>query len=294
MTEHLDDGGSRAIDVLSVDLEDWYHAFASVTPDRWEGFEDRIVESTGRLLDLLAQAEVRATFFVLGYVADRFPPLIEAVVDAGHEIGLHSYAHQRVSRLSPDQFRADLERGLTAVEKASGHRVVGYRAPMFSINRSGLWALEILKEMGFRYDSSIFPIQNFYYGDPDAPRFPFHPFNDSFVEFPLSTVRLFGVNWPVAGGFYLRTLPFPFIKWGLRRINKEGQPVILYLHPWDLDPAQPRRLTTPRERVTHYHNLHKTAARLSALLKEFRFGPFVQLLEDETSIKREGLWMSRN
>ncbi len=278
---------------LSIDLEDWYQGLTSTSRriDLWPSFEDRIVESTGLLLELLAQADVKATFFVLGYVADQFPQLVRKIADAGHEIGLHSYHHQKISQLTRDQFRTDTARGLEAVEKASGRRVVGYRAPMFSITRAQIWALEVLYEMGFKYDSSVFPIRNGFYGFPEAPRYPFRPFKaGTFVEFPLSTVRFLAINWPVAGGFYLRLLPYALLKRGLKRINSEGKPAIVYLHPWDLDPAQPRPEPTLRERFTHYHNLNQTRAKLTTLLQDFHFTTLINLLEDETLSGQRMAW----
>jgi polysaccharide deacetylase family protein (PEP-CTERM system associated) len=274
---------------LTVDLEDWYQGLTSTSRqvERWPSYEDRVVESTQHLLGILTQAGVKATFFVLGYVADQFPNLVCEVADAGHEIGLHGYHHQQVSRLTRDQFCADLARGRAAVEKAAGKQIIGYRAPMFSINRATVWALEVLSNMGFRYDSSVFPTRNMLYGYPEAPRFPYHPLEgDAFVEFPVSTVRILGINLPVAGGFYLRLLPYPLFKRALQRINLEGKPAIIYLHPWDLDVDQPYPNPTPRERFTHYYNLGRTEGKLEALLRDFRFGTLVDLLDDGTL--REG------
>jgi len=271
------------LNALTIDLEDWYQGLTSTSKqiDRWDSYEDRVVESSERLLDLLAFAGVKATFFVLGYVADQFPRLIKNIAASGHEIGLHSYYHQRVVNLTPEQFHSDLTRGLAAVESASGEKVVGYRAPMFSINQSRMWALEILRDMGFLYDSSIFPIRNIYYGYPDAPRFPFHPFeDDAFIEFPVSTVRFLGINWPVAGGFYMRLIPYQLFKKGLNSINQEGKPAIIYLHPWDIDPDQPRPNPTMREQFTHYYNLHSAEEKLTNLIHDFRFGPLCNLLND--------------
>jgi polysaccharide deacetylase family protein (PEP-CTERM system associated) len=300
------------LNALTVDLEDWYQGLTSTSQqvDRWPVFEDRVVASTERLLEILDRAGVRATFFVLGYVAEEFPGLIRQVADAGHEIGLHGYHHRQVFRLSPDQFRAEIQRGRDAVETASGQPVSGFRAPMFSINRSSLWALEVLRDLGFRYDSSVFPTRNMLYGYPDAPRLPYRPFapgvpvgpdtetegvlpssiqrqsihgelwiSSDFIEFPLSTLRLFGVNWPLAGGFYFRLLPYPVFRWGLRRLNRDGIPAIIYLHPWELDPGHPRPNPTLRERFTHYYNLKRTEAKLVALLRDFLFGPLKGLLE---------------
>lgn len=271
------------LNALTVDLEDWYQGLTSTgrQVDRWPTYEDRVEKNTRRLLAILDAARVKATFFVLGYVADQFPALVREVAEAGHEIGLHSYDHRPVYRLTPDEFRADLERGREAVERAAGRPVVGYRAPMFSINRSALWALEVLSEQGFGYDSSVFPTRNMLYGYPDAPRFPYRPLaGRAFVEFPLSTVSLLGINWPVAGGFYLRLLPYRLLRLGLQRINRGGQPAIVYIHPWDLDPGQPVPSPTWRERFTHYVNLDRAAGKLTAMLGDFRFGPLADLLAD--------------
>ena len=274
------------LNALTIDLEDWYQGLTSTSQqvDRWPDFEDRIEPNTDRILQILDRVGVRATFFVLGYVADQFPELIRRVVAAGHEIGLHGYHHRQVFRLAREQFRAEIERGREAVEAAGGQRIAGYRAPMFSINHSALWALEVLRDLGFRYDSSVFPTRNMLYGFPSAPRFPYHPFDDgSFTEFPLSTVRVLGVNWPLAGGFYLRLLPYPIFRWGLKRINRERKPAVIYLHPWEIDPDHPRPNPTLRERFTHYTNLHRTEAKLSAVLRDFSFGSLADLLEHAKS-----------
>ncbi|MEW5986340.1 MAG: XrtA system polysaccharide deacetylase [Chloroflexota bacterium] len=271
----------QMINALTIDLEDWYQGLTSTgrQVERWSEFEDRVVENTEQLLAVLAAAGVRATFFVLGYVADHFPGLIQQVAAAGHEIGLHGYYHYQATRLTPEQFREDVLAGLQAVEAACGQRLMGYRAPMFSINQRNLWAINVLAELGFVYDSSVFPTRNSLYGFPEAPRFPYRPLPDvAFVEFPLTTLRVAGVNWPVAGGFYLRLLPYPLFRQAIRLLNKEGRPAILYLHPWDLDPDQPRPRPTLRERFTHYYNLRSTAGKLQALLGDFNFGPICELM----------------
>lgn len=276
------------LNALSIDLEDWYQGLTS-TSQRvadWPTYESRVVDSTHYLLELLDQYGTRGTFFVLGYVADQFPALIREVAEAGHEIGVHGYFHRQVWRLTPEAFREDVIRGRRAVEGASARHVIGYRAPMFSINGSSLWALNVLAALGFRYDSSVFATRNMLYGYPGAPRFPYYPLEDQgFIEFPLATVRILGKNWPVAGGFYLRALPYAAFRWGLQRINAEGQPAIVYLHPWDLDVGQPYPHPTLRERFTHYHNLGTTERKLARLLREFRFGPLVELLDDGLRIE---------
>lgn len=266
---------------LTIDLEDWYQGLTSTgrQPEQWPIYEARVVANTERLLTIFAAAKVQATFFVLGYVADHFPALVRQVADQGHEIALHGYSHQHVGRLTPAQFRDDVERGQEAVQAASNRRPRGFRAPMFSINGDSLWALELLRELGFDYDSSVFPTRNPLYGYPQAPRFPYHPFaGDPFVEFPLAVTRVMGLNWPVAGGFYLRLLPYPLLKWGLQRLNQERIPAVIYLHPWDLDTGQPRLNPTLRERFTHYHNRQSSEQKLLALLRDFRFAPLQELL----------------
>jgi polysaccharide deacetylase family protein (PEP-CTERM system associated) len=273
------------INALTIDLEDWYQGLTSTSPriDQWPEYEDRVVGNTRRILEILGQAEVKATFFVLGYVADQFPNLIRKVADDGHEIALHSYYHQHVHRLTPEQFRKDVVRGLEAVEQASGKKVIGFRAPMFSINGTASWALQELCDMGFHYDSSIFPIRNFYYGNPNAPQYPYQPIEGSFfTEFPLATVRFFGFNWPIGGGFYVRSLPYAIIRAGIRHLNRLGQPAVMYLHPWELDLAQHYDQVTFRERITHYHGRASLEKKLRRLIQDFKFAPVEKLLYSRT------------
>jgi polysaccharide deacetylase family protein (PEP-CTERM system associated) len=270
------------LNALTVDLEDWYQGLTSTSQriDQWQEYESRVVASTVRLLDMLSNAGVKATFFVLGYVAERYPELIKRVANEGHEIALHGYFHQRVNTLTPDQFQTDIQRGLDVVEMASGEKVRGYRAPMFSINGASEWVFESLWEMGFLYDSSVFPIRNGYYGIPDAPRFPYRPLeNKTFFEFPVATVKVFGINWPIGGGFYVRTLPSTIIETGIRRLNRQGKSAIMYLHPWELDTEQHFDQVTLRERITHYHGRSSLYAKLHRLLEKFKFVPIIDLLD---------------
>ncbi len=269
------------INGLSVDLEDWYQGLTSTSriPEAWPTFESRVVENTNHLLDILAEHEVRATFFVLGRVASDFPGLIAQIQEGGHELGVHGYYHRAVSQLTRDEFAAEIDRAITALEPIIDEPVIGYRAPMVSINKDCLWALEVLRDRGFEYDSSIFPTKNMLYGQYDAPRFPYHPIaGDSILELPLSTVSIMGLKIPIAGGFYLRTLPYWFIRWGIKRIHSEGQPAIMYMHPWEFDLKQPRIRVTPRERITHYHGRHSLEGKLHLLLQEFHFAPLKELL----------------
>ncbi|HLC40288.1 MAG TPA: XrtA system polysaccharide deacetylase, partial [Methylomirabilota bacterium] len=231
------------INALSFDVEDYFHAHAFsgiVRFEEWPSLEERVVTNTRRLLDLLDKCQVSATFFTLGWVAERHPSLIREIARRGHEVGCHGYAHRLVYAMTPAEFRTDTARAKAAIEDAIGAPILGYRAPTFSITRESLWALEILYREGFRYDSSIFPIVHDRYGIPNAPRFPHKialPDGREIVEFPLSTSSVAGQRIPVAGGGYLRLIPYRLLRAALRRINvREGGPVIIYLHPWELDP----------------------------------------------------------
>lgn len=273
------------LNALTFDVEDYFHveSFAQVvSPDRWAGFETRVADNTRKILDLLDRHGVSATFFVLGWVAEREPDLIRAVAERGHEVGCHSYAHQMITRLDRDAFRADLRRARAAIEDLIGAPVRGYRAPTFSVVRGTLWALEILAEEGFEYDSSIFPIHHDRYGIPDAARFPHRVAlsgGGSIVEFPMTTVRIGPFRWPFSGGGYFRLLPYALIQAGLRRVNElDAMPAMVYLHPWEFDPAQPRLPVRGLARFRHYVNLDRTAAKLERLLGAFAFAPAAEVL----------------
>jgi polysaccharide deacetylase family protein (PEP-CTERM system associated) len=266
---------------LTIDLEDWFQGLTSTSPciDLWPGYESRVARNTEKLLRLLSQHGVKATFFVLGYIAEHMPELVHKVADDGHEIALHGYYHQKVDRQTPDQFRDDIVQGLEAVQRASGQKILGYRAPMFSIDVSSAWALKELSDLGFEYDSSIYPINNHYYGFPGAPRIPYRPLEDRrFVEFPVATLRFLGINWPIGGGFYCRALPYALMRAGIRKLNRQGQPAVIYVHPWEFDVDQQYRQVTPRERITHYHGRAGLERKFNRLLQEFRFGPLSDLL----------------
>ena len=271
------------VDVLTVDVEDYYHveAFADrISAHTWPDYPSRVGENTRRILRIFEEHACRGTFFVLGWVAERDPALIREIVAAGHEVACHSYAHRRVNSLTPEEFRQDLRRARTAIEDAAGLRVSGYRAPTFSIGRDSLWALEILAEEGFLYDSSIFPVRHDVYGFPGAPRFPHHLKLQSkreLFEIPMSTVRMGGMDWPAGGGGYLRLIPMPYTRWAVQQIHeKERQPVILYLHPWELDPKQPRIAGRWKSRLRHYVGLTGMEKRLRELLAS---GTYITALE---------------
>jgi polysaccharide deacetylase family protein (PEP-CTERM system associated) len=272
------------VNALTFDVEEYFHAeaFAGVVrPDEWPSLESRVVGSTERLLDVLGEAKTTATFFVLGWVAERHPGLVRAIRAQGHEIACHGYGHQMITRLSRGQFAEDLRRARGTIEDAAGAEVIGYRAPTFSVVRETLWSLEILAEAGFRYDSSIFPIVHDRYGIPDALRFPhLLPAGAGrlIAEFPLSTVGSGRWRFPVAGGGYFRLLPYPVTRWAVDRLNRAAQPAIVYLHPWEIDPEQPRLAVGRVARFRHSVNTDTTEAKLRRLLRDFEFAPVRDVL----------------
>ncbi|HEY2880863.1 MAG TPA: XrtA system polysaccharide deacetylase [Pirellulales bacterium] len=279
------------LNALSIDVEDYYQVTGferQIARHQWDQFESRVVANTQRLLELLAKHNVRATFFVLGWVAQRFPQLVREIQAAEHEIGSHSFWHRLVYEQSPDEFREDLRQSRTALEDAIGGPVTAYRAPSFSITKRSLWALEILVEEGFQIDSSIFPVYHDRYGIPDAPAEPYHISTPSgtLQEFPVSIVRLAGMNLPVSGGGYFRLYPSLVTHTLLSRINRRQQrPFVFYLHPWEIDPEQPRLQAGSRiGRFRHRVNLKSTAHKLESLLTRFRFGT---LTESLASISQE-------
>jgi polysaccharide deacetylase family protein (PEP-CTERM system associated) len=273
------------INALTFDVEEYFHAeaFAGVVRrEEWPSLESRVVRATERILELLAETSTRATFFVLGWVAERHRGLVRAIQAQGHEVGCHGFGHQMITRLSREEFAADVRRAKLTLEDASGVAVIGYRAPTFSVVRETLWSLDVLGESGFRYDSSIFPIVHDRYGISDAPRFP-HRRNVGaagvIAEFPLSTLSRFGWRFPIAGGGYFRLFPYAVTAWALRCLNgKESQPAIVYLHPWEIDFEQPR---LPVGRVTwlrHSINIRSTESKLRRLVRDFRFAPVRDVL----------------
>ena len=279
--------------VMTVDVEDYFQvsAFeAGVSRDRWGEYESRVVANTERVLKMFAESGVQATFFVLGWVADHQPRLVTQIAAAGHEIASHGYWHRLVYEMTPAEFREDLRRARTALESVTGQRVVGFRAPSYSITSRSLWALDVLIEEGYAYDASIFPVRHDRYGIPSAPRHPHRVERNAgaLLELPGSTVRVAGANVPVAGGGYFRIFPYRWTRWGIRHVNGiEGMPVVFYVHPWEADPEQPR-LAAPRfSRFRHYHNLHQTEYRLRRLLAEFRFGTAKSLVLGERVVARE-------
>lgn len=270
--------------VFSVDLEDWYQGL-EIDADRWGGFEPRTEIGLRVTLDLLEKAGASATFFVLGYEAERRPELVRLVAERGHEIASHGYAHRLIYRQTPAEFREDVRRAKAVVEQITGRRVLGYRAPFFSITSASEWALEILAEEGFAYDSSIFPVMNYRYGMPRASRDPgwldAGPGRRIF-EVPLSTVRLRvpltrrTLNVPAGGGAYFRLYPYALTRRLMTTLRDEGQGAVFYVHPWEYDPRHPRiRLPRRIQQITHYVNLASTAGKTARLLRDHRFTTFV-------------------
>jgi polysaccharide deacetylase family protein (PEP-CTERM system associated) len=293
-TEMLKEPRGGLSDLLSVDVEDYYHveAFADrVSPLSWSDFPSRVRANTMRILQIFEEYGCRATFFVLGWIAERDPSLIRGIAKAGHEVACHSYSHRRVSSLSQEEFREDLRRARAVIEDAAGVRILGYRAPTFSIGRDNLWALEILAEEGFLYDSSIFPIRHDLYGFPGAPRFPHRLEFQSkrkLFEIPMTTVRIGGMTWPAGGGGYLRLLPMQYTRWAVRQIHeKEHQPFILYFHPWELDPDQPRIAGRWKSRLRHYVGLGAMERRLRELLSSGHYVPLIDLVRRLGSSEKE-------
>jgi polysaccharide deacetylase family protein (PEP-CTERM system associated) len=263
---------------LTIDVEDYFQVAAfekNISPDEWPQYESRVNNNTRSILDILDKQQTKATFFVVGWIAEKHPELVKEINRRGHEIGCHSYKHQRITTLSREAFRDDTKRSKDILESIIGRKVLGYRAPSYTITKNTLWALDILAELGFEYDSSIFPIYHDTYGIPDAPRFPYKHDGLDLIEYPISTALILGRKIPVSGGGYFRLFPYWFTKNALKSINnKEKQPFIFYLHPWEIDPDQPRiENISLKSRFRHYNNLSRTNDRFDKLLTDFQFGP---------------------
>lgn len=281
---------TRRRNALTVDVEDYFHvsAFEKVLrPEDWDGLESRVEANTRRVLDMFGQLRQRATFFVLGWVAKRHPRLVKAIQADGHEIACHGFGHARIKFQSPGEFRRDVADAKALLEDITGGPVLGYRAPSYSITPRTAWALDILIEEGFAYDSSIFPIVHDLYGFPGAPPHPhrIQRTGGEILEFPPTTLRLkvlkHSLALPISGGGYLRLFPAWFVRWGLNRVNlREEQPCVLYFHPWEIDPGQPRIRAGLKSRLRHYLNLDKTEARLRVVFDGLDFAPMGQVLAE--------------
>jgi polysaccharide deacetylase family protein (PEP-CTERM system associated) len=270
---------------ITIDLEDYYQVTAfsrNVVVDRWNSFSSRIEKNTIKLLSIFADRGTKATFFTLGWVAKTYPKLVKQIADQQHEVACHSNIHRSIFAMTADEFRQDTLQAKQLLEDVIGAPVRGYRAPSFSITRNSLWAFEILAELGFSYDSSVFPIKHPNYGWPRAPRFPFK-INTScgwITEFPMATLELGTARAPIGGGAYLRLLPYWYTRWGIRHINNtENGPACLYLHPWELDPDQPRLEGNLSARLRHYLGLRSTEPKFRRLLRDFEVQPLICLIE---------------
>jgi len=267
---------SRVVNAMTVDVEDYFQvsAFEKCIPRaEWHTWPQRVEGNTERILEIFERNNVKGTFFVLGWVAEHFPSLIRRIAESGHELASHGYGHERLTNITRKQFREGIERTKKQLEDLSGKGVSGYRAPSYSIGPDTLWAHEELQQAGYRYSSSIVPVRHDIYGMPRAPRFAFFAGRTGLLEIPITTITLFGRNWPCGGGGYFRLIPFPLFNWGLRHVNQhEMRPGVFYFHPWEIDPQQPRVPgVTFRNRVRHYLNLSRMPGKLELLLKNFRF-----------------------
>jgi polysaccharide deacetylase family protein (PEP-CTERM system associated) len=265
----------RVVNAMTCDVEDYFQvsAFAPfVGRDTWHARECRVEANMERILALFSDAGVKATFFTLGWIAERYPNMVRAIVDQGHELASHGYSHLRASDQGRAEFAQDIRRSKRLLEDIGGHEVIGYRAPSFSIGQDNLWALDTLLEAGYRYSSSIYPIRHDHYGMPDAPRFAFYPSGpDGLLEVPITTVRLMQRNLPAGGGGYFRLLPYTLSRWMMERVNRvDGEPAIFYFHPWELDPGQPRLPgLSAKARLRHYLNIDRMEDRVRMLTHDF-------------------------
>ena len=266
---------------LTIDVEDYFQvsAFAPyIRRQDWDSRECRVERNVGRILEMLAGRDVKATFFTLGWIAERYPQLVRGIVQGGHELASHGYGHERASDLSPEAFSQDIRRAKALLEDLGGAPVLGYRAPSFSIGVGNLWAFDQLARAGYQYSSSIYPIQHDHYGMPDSPRFAYRV-GSGLLEIPVTTLRVMNRNLPSSGGGYFRLLPYSLSRWMLRRVNQQDrEPAIFYFHPWEIDAGQPRIAgIDAKTRFRHYVNIGRTEGRLQQLLQDFRWGRMDQI-----------------
>ena len=279
---------AQLVNAMTVDVEDYFQvsAFEQYIPrEDWTHKACRVEQNMDRILDLFSEARLRGTFFVLGWIAERYPQIVNQIVEQGHELASHGWSHIRVTAQNQDQFREDVTRTKHLLEDRSGKQVRGYRAASYSIGADNLWALDVLQETGHQYSSSIYPIRHDLYGMPDAPRFAFHPNGDGFMEVPVTTVEFMGRNYPCGGGGYFRLFPYHLSRWALKRVNDwDKQSCVFYFHPWEIDPEQPRQKSiSTKTRFRHYLNLRRMEPRLRRLIRDFNWGRM-----DEIFLKAEG------
>lgn len=267
---------AMVVNGLSVDIEDWFQVGAferTIKRDDWDGLPHRVERNSDAVIDLFGRMGAKATFFTLGWVAERYPALIRRITDAGHELASHGWDHVRVFTMTPDQFRDDLRRTRAVLEDIGGQKVIGYRAPSFSIDKRTPWAHQILAEEGYAYSSSVAPVVHDHYGWPEAPRFAFRPVAGSpLVELPVTTARLGGRIVAAGGGGFFRLLPYAFSRWAIRQVNSESRPAMFYFHPWEIDPGQPRVADAPlRSKLRHYSRLGAMEGKLERVIGDFRW-----------------------
>ena len=266
---------------LTIDVEDYFQvsAFAPyIRRSEWDTRECRVERNVGRILELLSQQDIKATFFTLGWLAERYPQLVRAIVAGGHELASHGYGHERASDLSREAFTQDVTRAKKLLEDLGGKAVLGYRAPSFSIGTANLWAFDVLAATGHQYSSSVYPIKHDHYGMPDSPRFAYRLAN-GLLEVPVTTLRVMNRNLPSSGGGYFRLLPYALSRWMLRKVNREDrESAVFYFHPWEIDPGQPRIAgIDAKTRFRHYVNIGRTEGRLQSLMQDFRWGRMDQI-----------------
>jgi len=272
------------MNALTIDVEEWFQVAnlrEIISYEQWDKCESRVLLNIATILNLLSIYNVKATFFILGWIAEKQPDVVRMIQENGHEIATHGYSHRSVTELSREEFKIEIEKSVEILEKISGQQVMGFRAPNYSIIPNTIWAYQVLKSLGFKYDSSIFPVKHDRYGFLTAPRFPFFidlKEHGELIEFPMSTIRILGSNIPVAGGAYLRFYPYWFIRMAIRKLNHDEKPAIVYLHPWEIDVDQPRLKLNYKSRFRHYGNLMMTRQKFVNLLEDFEFGPIREVL----------------
>jgi len=295
----MSDNTTPIQNALTIDVEDYFQVAAlaeAVKREDWHSMEYRVEANTQRILSLLDRHNAKATFFTLGWVAEKSPELVRTIQKEGHEIASHGYSHQLIYNQTPEVFRDETRRSKAILEDITGEPITGYRAASYSITNESRWALDILAEEGFVWDSSIFPVRHDRYGMPGTPRWPHTLTTDKgykLAEFPLSTLKLPGYTLPIAGGGYFRLFPYWFSQWGLGSLNRQGQPFVFYLHPWEVDPGQPRLDVKWFSRFRHYNNLDVCEARLARLLKHFRFTTMSEVLKAQGVLSEQAAGLTQ-
>jgi polysaccharide deacetylase family protein (PEP-CTERM system associated) len=279
---------NEIVNAFSIDVEDWFQvaAFASYIDRKdWDSLECRVERNVDVLLETLDKHQVKATFFTLGWIAERYPAMVGRIVAGGHELASHGYGHHMVGELGPQLFREDVVKAKAILESLAGCEVIGYRAPSFSVGRDTLWALDILAETGHSYSSSIYPIKHDLYGMPDAPRFAHQ--RSGLLEIPATSIRLGDRNYPASGGGYFRLLPYPVSRWSVQRVNRaDRQAAVFYCHPWEIDPGQPRmNQASSKSRFRHYVNQTRMLGKIDRLLGDFRWGTVAQVILPKSDLQ---------